>query len=189
MQSTAKSQKLNVSIHMASPLDITELRKDMEEFYAVMSKNPINKNEFVFIARDPKQKQGKIIGFVKGRIIHEGEERIGEILVISVRKGFKGRSIGPKLLGKANSYFIAKRIKRAELVSFNDEFYMKRSNYRARASDADEFESSIKTLEAKLKRNHARKRIVQKNLPQSKSIGPQNILNKEKWIMRRSKLK
>lgn len=185
MQIDARLPQMNVSINLATPKDIAQLREEMSDFYSDLSNKPLNKNEFVFIARDPKQKTSKILGFVKGRIIHEGEEKIGEILVVSVRKGFKGKSIGPKLLGKANSYFIAKRIKRAELVSFNNEFYMKRSNYRARATDADDLESSIKILEAHLKvKKHRR---TTNPIKSKSSIAPQNLLNKDSWIRRRIK--
>jgi len=189
MYSKPKLTPLRVSISVAKESDLTELKNEMNSFYTDLTHNPDSKNEVVFIARENTIGKKRILGFVKGRIIKENKERLGEVLVISVRKGFKGRAIGPKLLGKVNSYFIARRVKRAELVSFNNEFYMYRSNYRARAIDNDELESSIKILEANLKRKATRKNLLKRiSLPKA-TIAPQNIMNKDRLLKNRMKLK
>lgn len=187
MYPKAKLPPLKISINVAKESDLNELLKEKDSFYTEITHKPTSKNEVVFIARETTP-QRKIVGFVKGRVIKEANERLGEVLVISARKGMKGRSIGPRLLGKMNSYFIARRIKRAELVSFANEFYMNRSNYRARAIDADELESSIKTLEANLSRKPHRK-IKRTPNPKKHSLAPQNIFNKDALMKRRLKLK
>lgn len=180
--------QLRVLINLANKSDLKELFLEKDEFYTSILNEPNPKKEIFFIARE-NTPQKKIVGFVKGRILTEKGEKLGNVLLISARKGYKGRSIGPKLLGKLNSYFIAKKVKRAELVSFNNDFYMYRSNYRARAIDADELESSIKTLEAHLKRKAARNNVLKKSLLPRATIGPQNILNKDRLIKARRRLR
>ena len=180
--------QLRVSINLANKSDLKELFLERNEFYTSILNEPNPKKEIFFIARENTPAR-KIVGFVKGRILNEKGEKLGNILLISARNGYKGRSIGPKLLGKINSYFIAKKVKRAELVSFNNDFYMYRSNYRSRAIDADEFESSIKTLEAHLNRKEARKNILKKASLKRATIGPQNILNKDRLIKARRRLR
>jgi hypothetical protein len=85
--------------------------------------------------------------------------------------------------------FISKKVKRAELVSFNNDFYMRRSNYRARVVDADELESSIKTLEAHLKRKAAREKIVKRKSFSKLTLSPQSIMNKDRLINARRRMK
>ncbi len=189
MDSKIKLPPLSVSVSVAKKSDLTELKNEMDQFYSKMTHVPESKNEVVFVARENVSGQRKIVGYVKGRIIKDNGEKLGEVLVVSTRKGLKHRRIGPKLVGKLNSYFIARRVHRAELVSLADEFYMKRSNYKPKATEANDPNNSIKTLEAHLKRKAARRNLIKKNFLSKQTIAPQNILNKDRLLKARMRIK
>jgi hypothetical protein len=183
-----KLPALNVTISIAKKRDIAELTKEMDQFYSPMIRTNTPESEIILIARENVSGKRRIVGYSQNRIINDGVERIGNGLIFSVRKGFKNRHIGSKLLGKINSYYISKGIKRAELFSFNERFYLK-TNYRPKLSDLDDFGSSMETLEANLKRKEAREKILKKRVSQRQSLAPQNVLNKDRLLKARRKLK
>ncbi|MDD4250789.1 MAG: hypothetical protein PHX27_01200 [Candidatus ainarchaeum sp.] len=186
MNDSIKLSSLKISISIARKKDLIELKKDASQFYAPPRISD-SKTETIFVARESNSKEKKIVGFVTSSTINEGREVIGRVNLLSTRKGFDCRKIGSRLLGKTNSFFIARGIKRAELISFANKFYAK-TNYRERMCDADEFESSIKTLEAKLKRKKVREILLTKERKKRLTLASQNTINKEKWLKRKKRV-
>ncbi len=186
MEQKVKLPALNVTVSVAKKRDIEELTKEMDQFYSPMKRTNTPENEIILIARENVSGKRRIVGYSQNRIIEDGGEKIGEGIILSVRKGFKNRHIGSKLLGKINSFYIAKGIKRMEIISFEKGFYAK-SNFRQKISE-DDFGSSMETLEARLRRKAARERVLKKRTAQ-KALAPQNLMNKDRLLKARRKLK
>lgn len=186
MEQRVKLPALNVTVSVAKKRDVEELKREMDQFYSKMSPTHDPKNEIILIARENVSGQRRIVGYSQNIIINDEGELIGKGIILSVRKGLKDRHIGSKLLGKINSYYIAKGIKTAELVSFEKGFYAK-SNYRHKMSE-DDFGSSMDILEARLRRKAARERVLKKRTTQT-ALAPQNVMNKDRLLKARRKLK
>ncbi len=131
-------------------------------------------NTTTFLAVDPK---GQVNGFVTALI---EEANVGRILCLYTRKGFERNGIASKLLGKANAFFIRKKIPFARVWSTEEAmlFYKKHSNYRPQTGML----INPAAFEAKLKSN-PRKRLKVRVKP--KVLSPQNRMNPLKLRRRR----
>lgn len=186
MEQQVKLPALNVTVSVAKKRDIEELTREMDDFYSKMKRTPNPESEIILIARENVSGKRRIVGYSQNRIIEEDGERIGTGIIMSARKGFKYRHIGSKLVGKINAYYTAKGIKTAELTSFDKGFYTK-TNYRQKMTD-DDFGSSMETLQVRLRRKAARERILKKRAVQ-KALAPQNVMNKDRLLKARRRLK
>jgi ribosomal protein S18 acetylase RimI-like enzyme len=156
-----KKTALRVVLGKATLNDLKQLDAEKDNFYMEFSSNVAKTfpGATVFVAKEPynsitKKGSGKILGYVIcGFLGSPGETRVGQIVNVSVRRGYKGRKIGSKLVGKANGFFLKTGIKKAILTSKNAAqlFYKNHSNYYQRDHTGLQMETRLSRRPAKPK--------------------------------------
>jgi ribosomal protein S18 acetylase RimI-like enzyme len=114
----------------------------------------------------------KIVSFIT--VLFDRHEPEAEIVWFYTKKGYQNKGFGRKLLGKVNSIFLRKKIRKVTLNATPEsiKFYDKHSNYRFVGGRTFEW---VPTPNLRVRIKRVRQKL---------NMAPQNVMRKD-WAVRR----
>jgi len=97
-----RKKKLPIRITKATSLDMKKLDMSMSFHLSPLHTKSSRSSRMTLVAKN----EGKIVGFMELSAKPTFGRKQGTIHTLSVRKGYKERGIGNRLLGRANAHFI-----------------------------------------------------------------------------------